>query len=500
MPRSLLLLSSICLALIACGPSSNRDHACVGDQCNMGTCSPGESRACYTGAMGTQDVGLCKGGMQMCNSSGQWDNCQGEVVPTGEVCGNGQDEDCDGKTDEDTDNDGDGYTTCGGDCCDSVTECSNPAEVNPGAFDVPGDGIDNDCDGMVDNAALLCDQGLTSSSTNGIDYAHAMDICPSTMLTGDQLMNDPQKHWGIISAAFSLADGTGTPNPNAHAILGHYGTGVMPHGGVNLVLFSSGNAAGVGDPNYDSTLSADMGTTSAFPADFVAANGGSLPNAPGCPPPNGNSANDPVMLTLKLRVPTNAHSFSLDTNFFSDEFPEWTCSPYNDFFVVLLDSMYSGMPANPADKNLAFYQKMGTTAKVPVGVNLAYGNTGLFTQCVNGSVGCIGNPGMINTCTGVTELAGTGLDQPAPGECDTNSLMGGGTGWLTTSGNVQPGEIITLRIAVWDTSDSILDSLAVIDNFHWNADSSDPGTVIQRGIPPVGRFVPAAAATLQSTR
>src|SRR5438874_6591471 len=123
--------------------------------------------------------------------------------------------------------------------------------------------------------------------------------------------------------------------------------------------------------------------------------------------------------------------------------------------------MYAGPPANPTDKNLAFYQTASTMPKVPVGVNLAYANTGLFTQCVNGSVGCAGMPGSINTCVGTADLVGTGLDQPAPFECDQNSLMGGGTGWLVTSGNVQPGEIMKLRIAVWDTSDGILDTLAV---------------------------------------
>src|SRR4029077_14848572 len=135
---------------------------------------------------------------------GQWGNCDGQVIPVRETCGDGIDNNCNGKVDENEDADGDGFTTCQGDCCDS-TECSNPAEVNPGAYDVPGDGVDNDCDGMVDNAPLLCDQGLMSNSTKGIDFAHAMEICPTTMLTGTQLMNDPLKHWGIIGATFSLA-------------------------------------------------------------------------------------------------------------------------------------------------------------------------------------------------------------------------------------------------------------------------------------------------------
>jgi hypothetical protein len=42
---------------------------------------------------------------------------------------------------------------------------------------------------------------------------------------------------------------------------------------------------------------------------------------------------------------------------------------------------------------------------------------------------------------------------------------------------------MTLRIANWDTSDSALDSLAVIDNFKWSVDTSMPGTVIGKDAP-----------------
>jgi hypothetical protein len=83
---------------------------------------------------------------------------------------------------------------------------------------------------------------------------------------------------------------------------------------------------------------------------------------------------------------------------------------------------------------------------------------------------------------GTQELMGTGFDTSDVG-CGSSNLEGGGTGWLTTTGNVVPGEIITLRIAIWDTSDELLDSLAVIDGFTWSVDTSDPGTVIGRNEP-----------------
>ena len=62
-----------------------------------------------------------------------------------EICGDGIDQDCDGTPDplcpEDIDNDGDGYTENQGDCND------NNSSINPNAEDVCGDGIDQDCDG-----------------------------------------------------------------------------------------------------------------------------------------------------------------------------------------------------------------------------------------------------------------------------------------------------------------------------------------------------------------
>ena len=475
----------LAFAIAACGPSISHDNG--GGDGGMETCSnAGATRSCYDGASGTEGVGPCHGGTQTCDGATHtWGACSGEQVPMGEVCGNGVDDNCNGMVDEDIDQDGDGWTTCGGDCCDS-TECSNPAEVNPGAFEVPGDGIDNDCDGMVDNAVPLCDTGLSSSSGTPGDYAKAIDLCQTATMA--------DKKWGVIDAKLSLTDGNGTPDANSRSIRPKFGTNTMPQLGGSMAVISSGTAAAKGDTNpswIDAQSSYQPGTSAPFPADFLAANNGTLPNAPNCPPPDGNTANDPVMLTLKIRVPTNAHSFSIKSNFFSSEYPEYTCSPFNDFFVILLDSTYNGTPANPHDKNLAFYQPPNSTMTYPVGVNLASGDTGLFTECKNGPTGCDGIGGNITTCINTIDLAGTGFDQ-ASGGCGMNNLEGGATGWLTTTGNVVPGEIITLRIAIWDTSDERLDSLALIDAFTWSAEGSDPGTVIERTIEPI---YPRSAST-----
>jgi hypothetical protein len=460
------------LVCIACGPS-NRDSDCTGADCSAGSCEPGQTRECYTADAVTNNVGPCHGGTQECAASGQWGNCAGQVLPGAETCTDSIDNNCNGMVDETTDGDGDGWATCDAsgaslDCCDAH-ECGTPTTVNPGAYDMAGDGVDNDCDGTIDNELGFCDQGLSSGSTMATDFAKAIDICQTTT-TSD-------KKWGLLEAKLTLADGTGVPDPSSHSIRPKFGGKVMPQGGVSLAVISSGGAAAKGDTNpaYRDFVSYETTNSSGFPADFLAKNNGTLPNAPGCPELEGTGANDPVMMTFKLRVPTNARSFSLRSNFYSSEFPEYTCSSFNDFYVVLIDSM---SPDNPTDKNLAFYTPPNSMTKVPVGVNLGFGNTGLFTQCVNGATGCAGTAGSITTCMSTDDLAATGMDDPTPGACDAASLKGGATGWLTTSGNVVPGEIMTLRIAIWDTSDHQYDSLALIDGFKWSADPSTPGTVI----------------------
>ncbi|MEZ4230424.1 MAG: hypothetical protein R3B89_14720 [Polyangiaceae bacterium] len=214
---------------------------------------------------------------------------------------------------------------------------------------------------------------------------------------------------------------------------------------------------------------------SAFPADWLAANGDRLPNAPGCPEPQGNRANDPVMLTLRIRVPSNARSFSFNQLFLSSEFPEYVCSEFNDFVVALVDSKAT---SNPADKNLAVYIAP-SFQRFPIGVNLSRG-TNLFSVCDDGPTGCEGGvDGTASCISGPSLLTGTGFDV-VDGGCGTppnsSDLAGGGTGWLTTAGNVVPGEVMELRIAIWDTSDAFFDSLVMLDNWLWNLSPASPGT------------------------
>jgi hypothetical protein len=82
-------------------PAEDEDcdgHASFSDGDTDCACEPGTTQACYAGPDGTQDVGICRGGIWTCNHDGLgWGSCEGEVTPTAENCGTTTDEDCDGQ-------------------------------------------------------------------------------------------------------------------------------------------------------------------------------------------------------------------------------------------------------------------------------------------------------------------------------------------------------------------------------------------------------------------
>jgi hypothetical protein len=335
--------------------------------------------------------------------------------------------------------DGDGYTTCDDDCDDV-----DPL-VNPGAFDFIN-GIDDDCDGAGDNPATACGGGLLYTSQDPVDYAKAIDLCQATTL--DAMGAD--KKWGLISAEFRLANGTGAPAAISHAIVTSLGSVLGPRKNQNFVYLSSGPAGVPGQQYWQPGVpqgSSPNNTSSSMPPGFPT-------NKAGCPLPFSTTAFDPVNLRLTVRTPTNAQSLGFDHGFFSAEYPEWACSFYNDMWVALLETGASGIANN---KNIIF-DGQGTPGTV---------NLNFFDRCVAGQTGCAGGTLGFNFCAGgKAELAGTGFgDVDSP--CGTTSSIGGSTGWLTTESPMLPGEVIVVQFIVWDTSDGILDSSSMLDNFHW---------------------------------
>jgi hypothetical protein len=456
-------------AIGACHPAFLDCNGTLADGCEWNkfedgdcACAPGATQTCYQGAPGTVGIGPCKAGTRTCDPSGtSWGPCVGQVMPIFEICNNNVDDDCDGIVDNVPDLDGDGWTACDGDCCDipSVACGQSPAQVNPGAIEVVGDGIDNDCDPTTSDTTppLTCSVATKLSGVTATDVAKAMDLCQFTTASPPPA----QKKWGVISAQQLLADGS-TPNAASlaniqgwqTAILANFGTGgVTPHKGATMAGISSGYMRDQNDPGYNTLTNQNNGqwlVTSPVqpPTAYTSQHGGGL--APGhcgavqCP--TGSGAYDSVNVRLTIRAPTNAQSFSYDFRFFSAEYQSYQCTPFNDYYLALLSS---GAPGLPADHNISF-----DAVHNPVSVN-----NGFFQICGGNAKACGPCP------NGIGALAGTGMQLVFAGD---SGPTGGGTLWLTTDAPIVPGETLVLDLMIFDVSDGNLDSLVLLDNFRWN--------------------------------
>ena len=97
-----------------------------------------------------------------------------------EIC-DGIDNDCDGQIDEGFDKDNDGYTTCNGDCDD------NNQTVYPGAVEMC-DGKDNNCDGVIDEGYDKDNDGYTMCGGDCDD--NNLTVYPGAPELDDGIDND----------------------------------------------------------------------------------------------------------------------------------------------------------------------------------------------------------------------------------------------------------------------------------------------------------------------
>jgi hypothetical protein len=127
------------------------------------SCADGATEACYTGPDGTQGLGICVPGQRVCEG-GLFGPCEGETLPTDEVC-DALDNDCDGQVNEDCPcqpgevqpcysgppgTEGVGFCQAGTQSCDDATgqwgACAGDVVPQAEACD----GLDNDCNNAVD--------------------------------------------------------------------------------------------------------------------------------------------------------------------------------------------------------------------------------------------------------------------------------------------------------------------------------------------------------------
>ncbi len=321
-----------------------------------------------------------------------------------------------------------------------------PEGCPAGFFDCngdPGDGCEadlssprtcGDCDtlcagGCADGECASCDSALAVDSLDPMDAVRSLGLC-----------------WGIVDARWVQPDGSSPALDDAqvqayhlgHGNLSGFGAVVGPMEGSRLLGLSSGTARAPSDPDYQSPAGFDKGylspSSSGFPKE-----------SPACPGLITGEAHDATALEFSFEIPENAHGFRFDTFFFTFEFPDYICSTYNDFFLVLADPA----PAGSSSGNVVF-DSQGN----PISVNAAF-----LEVCEANEYG-----GKTFPCDlGTGPLEGTGFENH------------GATGWLRTTVPATPGDMTTLRLVIHDSGDGVLDSTALIDNFQWITTS--PGTL-----------------------
>ena len=132
--------------------------------------------------------------------------------------------------------DEDGFSVAEGDCDDFA------ALTNPGAFDVPGNGIDEDCkDGDATSSA--CDDALELDASDPLAAARAIELC--------QLSEESSRTWGVLAARWTTPDGQGVP-PDAlmHGVLPSFGAAFAPRAGQRVLALSSGVARAPGQSGH----------------------------------------------------------------------------------------------------------------------------------------------------------------------------------------------------------------------------------------------------------
>ncbi len=431
------------------------------------------------------------------NNTEDGDECSADcqTVTTPVVCGDGKqegDEQCDNGPDVPDDG-------CEADCTITPPECGNMKvemgeacddgnEVNGG----PNDFCKNDCTVYMPPQCqappeyAICDTNINLTDKNDKTNAHkAIGICNdmpdnSVQITDFSFNSNSATAWQVAKGfgTYKFDDDMDVNTPDKL----YY----SPREGDTFLMISSGNIKAPGadgvvvEANNSQGGNGDNGNDegNALPPPFrfeVGSNNG----AGGTPFQDcdgvmfrdcsdtlqaqwlkGNSnPNDKLWFTFKTKVPKGTFGYTFDFAFCSSEWPTWVNTGYNDLLIVYqVDPAADDPNADPVVDPYS-----GNVTFIPDPNNMMKGLPLTITALDPYFKG----PGFTNN---EAPLAGTGFN--------TNAC----TEWFSAKGGVQPESEVTIGFFISDMGDSILATLAILDNFRWDCEGCIPSEVDDCGV------------------
>jgi cysteine-rich repeat protein len=441
----------------------------AGELCDDGNSDPGDG--CEPDCTPTQMMAECGNGMvedpEVCDDGNQepGDGCEPDCTLTPVECGNGIKEEGE-QCDDGNDVNGGMDDFCKNDCTVFIPpQCQAPAayEVCDNMPAVITDKADKKnalrsigiCDLQPDNSIVTTafefdplaknDTWQVAKGFGTYKFDHDMDVAtPDKLLysprEGDTFLilssgrvKAPNNEGIVIENANSQVGNGDNTNSDADALPAPFKTQVGSNNGAGGTPFMSCNN-GMGDTDCSDTLQAQW----------------QLGN---------NNPNDRIYFTFKTKVPLGTFGYTFDFVFCSSEWPTYVNTGFNDLLIAYQvdptpDDPNQNPPVDPYSGNITFIPNPNDMTKgLPLTITA-------LDPYFDGPGYTFNEP----------QLAGTGFEQHACSD------------WFTAKGGVQPGAEITVGFYVADMSDSILATVAILDNFRWDCEGCIPSEVDDCGV------------------